>query len=107
MIMNKVISVLVHFVPASMLVLAIGRWPYDYYMLLRVIVCAAGFLLAALIYQRIKSFTIWIGLFLIVAMVFNPIVPIHMTRGVWSILNLAGGAVFVGHFLVARESITG
>jgi hypothetical protein len=31
MIMNKVISLLVHFVPAGMLLLAIGRWPCGYW----------------------------------------------------------------------------
>jgi hypothetical protein len=97
--MNRAITALVHFVPAGMLVLAVGRWPYNYYILLRLIVFAAGLLLAWLIYQRVKSFTIWTGLFLIIAIVFNPIVPLHITRGVWSILNLAGAALFAVHFL--------
>src|ERR1700687_3793074 len=44
-------------------------------MLLRVIVFAAGLLVAALIYQRVKEFTIWLYLFLIAAIVFNPIAP--------------------------------
>jgi hypothetical protein len=55
-----------------------------------------------MIYQRGKSFTLWIGLFLIVAIVFNPIVPLHLTRGAWSILNVLAAAIFVGHFVIAR-----
>jgi len=102
---DRVISGLVHFIPAGMLVLAIGRWPYGYYTLLRVVVLAGGLLLAALIYQRMKTFTIWIGLFLIVAIVFNPIVPLHLTRGVWSILNLAGAALFAAHWFVMRDNV--
>jgi hypothetical protein len=78
-----------------MLLLAIGQWPYGYYMLLRVIVLAAGLVLAGLIYQRMKSFTIWIGLFLVVVIVFNPFVPLHLTRGVWTIPNVLAAIIFV------------
>jgi hypothetical protein len=97
---KKVAPALVHFIPAGMLVLALGRWPYGYYMLLRVVVAAAALLLAGLIYQQAKSFTVWFGLFLIVAIVFNPIVPPHLTRGVWSNLNVAAAVTFAGHFFV-------
>jgi hypothetical protein len=45
----------------------------------------------------------WLGNF--VAAVFNPIVPLHLTRGAWSILNIAAGALFVGHFVVGRHEM--
>jgi hypothetical protein len=99
----KVAAILLHFLPAGMLVLAIARWPYGYYLLLRVVVLVAALLLAGLIYQRAKTFTIWIGLFAVIAIVFNPIVLLHLTRGVWSILNVAAAALFVGHFVVVRS----
>jgi hypothetical protein len=98
---------LIHFIPAGMLVLALGRWPYGYYMLLRVVVAAAALLLVGLIYQQAKSFTVWFGLFLIVAIVFNPIGPLHLTRGAWSILNVAAAAIFAGHFFVRRTQLAG
>jgi hypothetical protein len=94
-------NALIHFIPSGMLIAAIGRWPYGYYMLLRVVVFAAGLLIAALIYQRMKQVTIWVGLFAIMAIVFNPIIPVHLTRGVWSILNLAAAGIFVGHWYVS------
>jgi hypothetical protein len=101
---NKIAFALLHLTPTAMLLLAIGRWPYAYYMLLRVIVLAAGLLLAGLVYQRMKSFNIWIGLFLVVAIVFNPFVPLHLTRGVWEILNVLAAAVFVAHYFVETAS---
>ena len=80
---NKAVAELVHLIPAGMLVLALGRWPYGYYMLLRVVVLAAALLIAGLIYQRAKPFTLWLGLFVVVAVIFNPIVPLHPdARGV-------------------------
>jgi hypothetical protein len=104
---NQAITRLIHFIPTAMLVLvlALGRWPYGYYMLLRVVVAATALLLAGLIYQQAKSFTLWLGLFLIVATVFNPIVPLHLTRGVWSILNVLAAAIFAGHFFVRRAQL--
>jgi hypothetical protein len=35
---------------------SIGRWPYGYYMLLRVVVFAAALLQGGLIYQQAKAF---------------------------------------------------
>ena len=69
----------------------------------RVVVTVAAALLTAFAYQRTKTFSVWIGVFLVVAAVFNPIVPLHLTRGAWSILNIAAGALFVGHFVVDRH----
>jgi hypothetical protein len=100
---NKLTNALLHIVPAAMLFGALGHWRYGYYMLLRVVVTAAAVLLTAFSYQRTKTFSIWIGLFLVVAAVFNPIVPLHLTRGAWSILNIAAGALFVGHLVVAEQ----
>ena len=63
-------------------------------------VTVAAALLTAFAYQRTKSFSVWIGLFLVVAAAFNPIVPLHLTQGALSILNIAAGALFVGRFVV-------
>src|SRR6516162_7036604 len=102
---NKLTNALFHIVPAAMLFAALGYWPYGYYMLLRVVVTAAAALLTAFAYQRTKTFSVWIGLFLVIAAVFNPILPLHLTRGAWSILNMAAGALFVGHFVVDRHEM--
>jgi hypothetical protein len=48
---------------------------------------------------------ILVGLFVITALIFNPFIPIHLTRGVWSILNVAAAALFIGHFIVARPQL--
>jgi hypothetical protein len=103
MVSDKLAPALIHFIPAGIL----GRWPYAYYMLLRVVVAAAALLLAGLIYQQAKSFTVWFGLFLILAIVFNPIVPLHLTRAVWAILNVAAAAIFAGHFFARRAQLAG
>jgi hypothetical protein len=99
---NKLTNALFHIVPAGMLFAALGHWPYSYYMLLRVVVLAAALLLPALTYQQTKQFTIWIGLFLITALIFNPFFPLHLTRSAWSILNVAAAVLFASHYFVGR-----
>lgn len=100
--LNRAALALIHFVPAVMLIFAIGHWPYGYYILLRIIVTGAALLLAALAHQRIREFTIWSGLLLAAALVFNPLVPLHSTRGLWWVLDLSVAGLFIAHYVIAR-----
>lgn len=86
-----------------MSLVALAHWPYGYYLVLRVVILAGALFVAALIYQRTKQFTIWIGLFLIASVAFNPFAPLHLTRGAWSILNIGTAALFIGHYFIVRS----
>ncbi|MDA7583896.1 hypothetical protein N8739_01470 [Luminiphilus sp.] len=60
--------------------------PYGYYMLLRVFMCG---LLAYLAYSAIEQgHTPIAWLCGIAAVIYNPIVPAHLGREVWSIINI-------------------
>lgn len=75
---------------AILLLLALGPWPYGYYQLLRVVVFAAG------VYLGIRTKgqgSIAVGCFLAAA-IFNPFLPAHLPRELWSILNIAGAVLF-------------
>ena len=64
-------------------------------------VLAAALLVAGLIYQRTKQFTILVGLFVITALIFNPFIPIHLTRGAFVSADSTKMRVHfieVGHF---------
>jgi hypothetical protein len=45
-------------------------------------------------------------IFLPSAAVILPILPLHLTRAVWSILNIVTGGLFAVHFLIARSGET-
>lgn len=67
-------------------------WPYGYYMLLRVVVFAAGGFCAWTLWREGRQPpAVVLG---IVAVVFNPFVPAHLTASIWAVLNLAGAGVF-------------
>ncbi len=84
---NKPISIAAKLVAAAMLVGALGRHQYDYYTLLRWVVCGV---LAFSAFQAVKlNKTAWAWTLGIVALAFNPIIPAHFKRDTWSLIDLA------------------
>ena len=103
MIENPTARLLVHWVPAIMLVLAFGAWPYGYFMLLRVIVCLAASLIALDIYRRAGDFKLWCAVFVAIAVLFNPLLPVHLARAVWGVIDPAVAGLFAVHFFISRN----
>ena len=94
-----------HLIPAAiasvMLFIAIGRWPYGYYRLMRFAVCAAGVCVAVMAYNWQKIWATW--LFGIIAVLFNPLIRIHLTREIWQPIDLICALLFVYVAFVLRE----
>lgn len=88
--------------PIALLLLALVSWPYAYYQMLRIIVCAAAGYLAYGEYQRIGR-GVWAVILAVVALTFNPIAPLHMKREIWAILNIGAAATLATHFWVSRR----
>ena len=61
--------------------------PYGYYIILRVICCACFAYLATYTYSINK--TGWTWVFGVIAFIYNPIIRVHSTRTIWSIVNVA------------------
>ena len=60
--------------------------PYEYYNLLRLICCSAYSYLA---FQALKQENErWVWILGTTAVLYNPIIPIHLTRGIWSVINI-------------------
>lgn len=68
--------------------------PYGYFTLLRFVVCIIGAYLAYKIYEDNKeSLLVW--LFGFIAILFNPIIVIHLQREQWWVIDLIVGIFFV------------
>jgi hypothetical protein len=75
---------IVWLVCAVLLVAAVFRLPYGYYNFLRIVICGAAALIAiASLLEETQSGTVWTVVFVLVAILFNPIVPIHFRRSTW------------------------
>ena len=80
-------------VAALFLLGAMGTWPYGYYTLLRWVTCASA-VYVALVTHESKRFA-WVWPFALAAVLFNPLVPVHLSRGVWRPIDVATALLFV------------
>jgi hypothetical protein len=95
--MKKVNVVLI--IAAIGLFVALLDMQRDYYQLLRWAVCIVGLFSAFLAYRQKKI--AWMCALAITAVLFNPIVPLHVHRETWQMLYGAGGAVcLIAAFMV-------
>ena len=72
--------------------------PYAYYVLLRWVSCPTLAYFAFMSNENKQDF--WPWFFSVAALIFNPLVPLHLTREIWSVLNLVvigALAVFAVH----------
>ena len=79
---------------AIMLFLALARLPYGYYTLLRFVVCGTTAYGAYFAPTEQKK-PAWAWTFGIIAVLFNPFLPIHLIRGTWAFIDVAVALLLV------------
>lgn len=77
------------YICAVMLFLGVATLPYGYYTLLRLVVCGVAAFAAFITYERKNKILPWVFGFL--ALLFNPIVKIHLPKGVWALIDIGTG----------------
>lgn len=85
-------------VPAAMALLALMDMPYGYYQLLRLVVAAASAFIAVAAWQRGPH--VAVIAFGLLALTYNPVVPLHLKREIWEWVNIGTAAVFLGALAV-------
>jgi len=72
---------------------AIAEWPYGYYTLLRWITCIASILIA---FQAFEKNIDWAKVvFIVIAILFNPLAPIYLSRSTWIPLDVITAIFFI------------
>lgn len=84
--------------PAFGLLFALVPMPYAYFIFLRVIVCGAAVIIAFKQFNRDGGLSPAMLLMVGVAVLFNPIMPIHLSRLVWAPIDILTAATFVVHW---------
>jgi len=75
------------------LILAIiPTWPYDYYILLRWVIFISSIIAAYSFYT--SKLTAWVLIFGSIAFLFNPIVPVYLSRPTWTPIDFVGAILF-------------
>lgn len=82
-------------ITAALLLLAVpsGLWPYGYYILLRWIVSISAGILTYKYYEQ--KIQLWMIVFGIVAILFNPIAPIYLDKELWVMIDLLTAILFM------------
>lgn len=87
------VTVIAKLAAAGMLFGALARHSYDYYTLLRWLVCGVSVFAAVGLAETDR--TAWVWTFAIVALFFNPLIPVRLKRDTWVFIDLAVAALFV------------
>ncbi len=80
-----------------MLLSALGKHPYGYYQILRWVVAGVTSYSAYLAYQQRQIG--WAWTLSIIAMVFNPIVPVYLERATWVVVDIVAAAIVLASIL--------
>lgn len=71
---------------------ALGSWPYVYYQFLRWVVCGVAAYTAYVGFETDHTGLGW--LMVAIAVLFNPIAPIYLAKGTWSVLDVVTAIIF-------------
>mgnify|MGYP000492405990 CR=1 FL=1 len=86
-----------HLIPSLiasvMLFGALGNWPYEYFTLLRWVTCGAAIFVAYHVHDPERQWIAW--LFGIIALLFNPIFPVYLSREIWAPIDVICGIAFL------------
>ena len=88
-------------IPAAMLIIAPAPWPYVYYRVLRLVVFVCAGAISLQSFDR-RCWHVWTIALALLAVIFNPILPMHLTR-TSSVLNVLGALLLIAHLWVERE----
>ena len=80
-------SIVAKLVAAGLLFVALARHSYDYYTLLRWLVCGVSIFVAVRATEAHQAG--WVWAFVVVAVLFNPIVPVHLKRDAWAFIDFS------------------
>jgi hypothetical protein len=95
---------LIWLVPAAMLCAALLPLPYGYYQLLRLVVTGSCGLLAYWEFRK-NGLVIWLMALILVAILFNPIVPVRLDRDQWAVIDIAVALLLLAHWSLRRRHL--
>jgi hypothetical protein len=71
----------------------LGKWPYGYYIMLRWVVCGAAIAFVVCGWSLHERWAVLV--FAPLAALFNPIVPVHLSRQIWRPIDVVAAVTFV------------
>jgi hypothetical protein len=69
--------------------------PYGYYNFLRLAVSISSLISGYVAFKKNESVSAVVVVSGIILILFNPVFPVHLTKGVWAFLDIAAAAWFI------------
>jgi hypothetical protein len=85
----------------ALLVAVFGDVPYDFFILLRVLVFITCAIVAVGLF-RIGAIAKWFWIVVAIALLYNPLLPIHLHRSTWEWINIVTIPVFATLSILVR-----
>jgi len=85
---------------AAVLLIALASLPIGYYTFLRIVVCIAGVILGVAYFESKRLLSI---VFVAVAILFNPILPIYLSREIWIPIDIITAILFIISIFLPSE----
>lgn len=98
---NSILSYVARAVSAGLLFWALAQHSYSYFMILRWFTCVVTAYLAYTAWKQNKG--VWVWVFAALALLFNPVLPIHLDRNSWKVIDVATGVFLVISMIFVRE----
>lgn len=89
---------------AVLCLLALADLPYGFYTVLRIAVTATATYGAFLSWERAGPG--WVVALLLIAVVFNPVLPVYLGRETWTVVDLAAAAILAAAALRSGKWIS-
>jgi hypothetical protein len=89
------------FIACLLLLIAVAPMPYGYYQFIRIAITLVASINAFELYNKNK--TTLLVVFVSIIILYNPIIPIHLSKETWIPINLLS-AVFFGVFAFVNKN---
>lgn len=81
-----------------MLLIALADNPYSYYITLRWIVFILSIITIIIVFKQDLTKVLYFNI--AIPFIYNPIIPIHLTRTIWTVINLITIAVLILNVII-------
>jgi hypothetical protein len=69
------------------------------------VICGIAAWIAFVGFREDPATKVWSIALALIAVLFNPIIPIHLSRSTWFYLDLGTAGVFVAHLIFVRQNL--
>ncbi len=104
--MNKNSLYLFFLIPAALLIIApIVSFPYGFYTFLRLVTSLTSGFIIYFTYKSSNGINEISFIFLIILILYNPVIPVHLSREIWMPINFVTSAIYIFSFFSVRKNI--